>query len=60
MIRRALLLGALLMPTAAIAAGFVLDRFGFAAVGLGLSALLVLALVPLLRLREPSVGVYAD
>ena len=51
---------ALFGATAVISAGFVLDRFGFPAVGLGLAALLVLALVPLLRLREPSVGVYAD
>lgn len=45
--------------TGVIAAGFVLDRFGFPAVGIGLTALLLIPLVPLLRLREPSIGVYA-
>ena len=43
-----------------ISAGVVLDRFGFPAVGIALTALLVVALVPILRLREPEIGVYAD
>ena len=46
--------------TAVISAGVVLDRFGFPAVGITLTALLVVALVPILRLREPEIGVYAD
>jgi MFS family permease len=46
--------------TAVISAGFVLDRFGFPAVGLALTALLLVALIPIVRLREPHVGVYDD
>ena len=46
--------------TAVITAGVVLDRFGFPVVGIGLSAILLLALIPIVRLREPSIGVYAD
>lgn len=46
--------------TAVIAAGFVLDRFGFPAVGIGLTVLLLIPLVPMLRLREPQIGVYED
>jgi MFS family permease len=45
---------------AVISAGFVLDRFGFPAVGLALTALLLVALIPIVRLREPHVGVYDD
>jgi MFS family permease len=51
---------ALCGATAVIAAGFVLDRFGFPAVGIGLTVLLLVALVPIVRLREPAIGVYAD
>jgi len=51
---------ALCGATAVISAGFVLDRFGFPAVGLTLTALLVLGVIPMLRLKEPQIGVYAD
>ncbi|MCX6390991.1 MAG: MFS transporter [Actinobacteria bacterium] len=51
---------ALCGATAVISAGFVLDRFGFPAVGLTLTALLVLGIIPMLRLKEPQIGVYAD
>ena len=51
---------ALCGATAVISAGFVLDRFGFPAVGLSLTALLALGLIPMLRLKEPQIGVYAD
>ncbi len=44
----------------AISAGFVLDRFGFPAVGITLTILLLIALIPVLRLRETSPGVYAE
>ena len=50
---------ALCGATAVIAAGFVLDRFGFPAVGITLAALLLIALIPVLRLREPTPGVYS-
>lgn len=46
--------------TAVIAAGFALDRFGFAPVGIALTVLLGIALIPILRLSEPEVGTYAD
>ena len=51
---------ALCGATAVISAGFVLDRFGFPAVGLTLTALLVIGLIPMLRLKEPQIGVYED
>ena len=51
---------ALCGATAVITAGFVLDRFGFPAVGIGLTVLLAIGLIPILRLREPEIGVYAD
>jgi MFS family permease len=51
---------ALCGATAVISAGFVLDRFGFPAVGLTLTALLVIGLIPMLRLKEPQIGVYVD
>jgi len=43
---------------AVLSAGVVLDRFGFPAVGIGLAAILLLALPLALRLRESSPGVY--
>jgi len=51
---------ALCGATAVISAGFVLERFGFPAVGISLAAILMIALVPVLRLRETSPGVYAE
>ncbi len=45
---------------AVLAAGFVLDQFGFAVVGLGLTALVLVALIPMLRLSEPTIGSYGD
>ena len=46
--------------TAVITAGVVLDRFGFPVVGIGLTLLLLLALIPIVRLRETAIGEYAD
>lgn len=43
---------------AVLAAGVVLDRAGLPVVGLTLAAILLIALVPVLRLREASPGVY--
>ena len=42
-----------------LAGGFVLDRFGFPVVGISLAALLLVALIPVLRLRESTPGVYS-
>jgi MFS family permease len=50
---------ALCGAAAVISAGFVLDRFGFPVVGISLAALLLVALIPVLRLREPTPGVYS-
>ena len=50
---------ALCGATAVISAGFVLDRFGFPIVGISLAALLLIALIPVLRLREHTPGVYS-
>lgn len=51
---------ALAAAAAVLSAGPILDRFGFPAVGIILTVLCTIALVPLLRLRESTPGRYGQ